>query len=418
MTRPTDVPLRADLDRLMGRLAQLADVGRDPHGGTTRLALSDADRAGRDLVVGWMHDAGLDVTVDEVGNVVGIRPGRIDGPVVMTGSHIDTVRRAGAYDGNLGVLAGIELVERLDEERITTERPIAVAFFTNEEGARFQPDMLGSLAYVGGIDVREALDAPSIDGQRLGDELARIGYAGPHPCPGSAPAAFVELHIEQGPVLERAAVPIGVVTGVQAISWQQVTYTGRARHAGTTPMELRNDAGRAAIDAAHRVHEIAHEVGAPLVATIGSLRLEPDLVNVVPGRASFTVDVRHIDDAVLDAVDGRIADAAQLVAREHGVDLDRRRLARFAAVPFDPRIRSLIEDAARRLGLATTQLVSGAGHDAQMLARVCPTGMVFVPSTGGISHHPDEHTDTDAIAAGFAVLADVVRRLAGDEERA
>ena len=233
--------LRVDGARLMRRLAALGEIGPIEGGGNNRLALTDADKEGRDLVVTWMHDLGLDVGIDEMGNVVGTRAGREPGRPVMTGSHIDTVRTGGRYDGNLGVLAGLEVVEVLEGAGVTTRRPLAVAFFTNEEGSRFQPDMMGSLTYVGGIPLEEALDVAAIDGPTVGDELVRIGYAGPLPCPGPAPAAFIELHIEQGPVLEARDTTIGVVEGVQGISWQELTIVGQSNHAGTTRMEDRQD---------------------------------------------------------------------------------------------------------------------------------------------------------------------------------
>ena len=295
--------LRIDVDRLVGRLDALGEIGavHGPNGerGCARLALTDADRDGRDLVVGWMHDLGLDVHVDAIGNVVGVRAG--DDPTlapVMTGSHIDTVRTGGRFDGNLGVLGGLEVVETLERHGVRTRRPIAVAFFTDEEGARFQPDMLGSLVYVGGMSLEEALDVRAADdGARLGDELARIGYAGPVPCPAaSAPHAFVELHIEQGPVLEDEGVTIGVVTGVQGISWTELTITGQSAHAGTTPMRLRRDPGYVAAEITAGVRAIARQMAGTQVATVGRLEYVPNLVNVVPSRVTMTVDLRNTDE--------------------------------------------------------------------------------------------------------------------------
>ena len=216
--------MHVDADRLLGRLSDLAEIGAIEGGGSARLALTDEDRAGRDLVVSWMEDLGLDIRIDAIGNVVGQRAG-LDQSLapVMCGSHIDTVRTGGRFDGNYGVLAGLEVIETLEREERETQRPLAVAFFTDEEGARFAPDMLGSLVYVGGLSIEAALDTTAVDGARLGDELDRIGYAGPHPCPGLVPHAFVELHIEQGPVLEAEGITIGAVERVQGISWQEIT---------------------------------------------------------------------------------------------------------------------------------------------------------------------------------------------------
>ena len=288
-----------------------------------------------------------------MGNVVGTRAGREPGAPVMTGSHIDTVRTGGRYDGNLGVLAGLEVVEVLEGAGVTTRRPLAVAFFTNEEGSRFQPDMMGSLTYVGGIPLEEALDVAAIDGPTVGDELVRIGYAGPLPCPGPAPAAFVELHIEQGPVLEARDTTIGAVEGVQGISWQELTIVGQSNHAGTTPMSMRRDAGLAAAEIVTYVRRLANEVGGHQVATVGRLDLHPDLVNVIPGRAVLTVDLRNTDAAALADAEAALADFCRELERREGVEIRSRSLARFDPVTFDPDTVLLVEQtagAARLLG--------------------------------------------------------------------
>lgn len=405
--------MRVDADRLLKRVDELAQVGRiEGTEGCARLALTDEDRAGRDLVVTWMHDLGLDVTVDGIGNVVAKLPGRIPGPPVMTGSHIDTVATGGRYDGNLGVLAGLEVLERVIEHGHVPRRPLAVAFFTDEEGARFPPDMLGSLVYVGGMPLEEALDVRAIDGAVLGDELDRIGYRGPAPLPGLSPHAFVELHIEQGPVLESEGVQIGAVTGVQGISWTEISVTGQSNHAGTTPMHLRHDAAYAAARIATFVRELALELGGRQVATVGAIDLEPNLVNVVAGRAVLTVDLRNTEEAVLQQAEARLAAFLDELAAAEGVEVRRRRLARFEPVTFDERVVELVETIAGEHGRTVTRLPSGAGHDAQMLARVCPTAMIFVPSERGISHNPAERTSAADIEAGANVLLQAMLRLA------
>ena len=403
--------MRVDGARLLSRLDALAELGAIDGGGCCRLALTDEDRAGRDLVVTWMHDLGLDVRIDAVGNVIA-QWGDEDRAPVMVGSHIDTVRTGGRYDGNLGVLGGLEVIESVIESGVTTGRPLAVAFFSDEEGSRFPPDMLGSLTYAGGLAVEEVHDIVGIDGARLGDELARIGYLGPHPCPGPAPHAYVELHIEQGPVLEAHGVGIGVVESVQGISWRELTIEGQANHAGTTPMSLRRDAGYVAAEIATFVRRLAVEMGGPQVATVGSLRLHPDLVNVVAGRATMTVDLRHTDESALTEAERRLAAFFPPLAASEGVRITSRSLARFEPVAFDPGVVDLVERTALRLGHSTMRLPSGAGHDAQMLARVCPSGMVFVPSVGGISHNPAEYTAPDDLVAGANVLLQVVLELA------
>ncbi|MGA0238702.1 MAG: Zn-dependent hydrolase [Acidimicrobiales bacterium] len=405
--------LHIDIDRLIERLAALAEIGAIAGTeGCARLALTDEDRAGRDLVVSWMHDLELDVTIDGIGNVVGVMAGSIEGAPVMTGSHIDTVRTGGRYDGNLGVLAGLEVIETLRIANVTPDRPLAVAFFTDEEGARFPPDMLGSLVYVGGMGVEEAHAITGIDGATVGGELDRIGYLGSAPLPGATPHAFVELHVEQGPVLETEGLTIGAVTGVQGISWTEVTVTGQSNHAGTTPMDLRRDPGVVAFKVGSFVHELAHELGAPQVATVGRIEMHPNLVNVVPASATFTIDLRHTDNDVLLEAEGRTSDFLAATAAAENCTIEQRSLARFDPVIFDETVICAVEDVATAQGHTVRRMPSGAGHDAQMLARVCPTGMVFVPSVGGVSHNPAEYTSPEDLEAGANVLLHVMLDLA------
>ena len=410
-------PIRAE--RLLADLEALAAVGDTGDGGNCRLALTDDDAGGRELVVGWMRALGLDVRIDRIGNVVATRAGahRSDDPAealapVMTGSHIDTVRTGGRYDGTLGVLAGLEVVRALDDAGVRTRRPLAVAFFTDEEGSRFAPDMLGSLVYAGGLPLEDALEIVGIDGAVLGDELERIGWAGDAAVPGPAPHAYVELHIEQGPLLEEQGVTIGAVTGVQGISWQELTLTGQSNHAGTTPMRLRRDAGLAAAHVAVAVRHLATDLGGHQVGTVGRIDLHPNLVNVVAARAAMTVDLRNTDEAVLAASERGLRATVDEIAATEGVTAAWRELARFAPVAFDDDVVALVERTAADRGLSVMRMPSGAGHDAQMIARMCPTGMVFVPSRAGISHNPAEYTEPDDLAAGCQVLADVLVELA------
>ena len=412
MTQDDLGDLRIDIDRLVGRLEALGRIGDTGDGGNCRLALTDEDRDGRDMVVRWMRDLGLSVTVDVLGNVVAVYPGEIDGPPVMTGSHIDTVRTGGRYDGNLGVLAGLEVIETLSAAGVRLRRPLAVAFFTDEEGSRFPPDMLGSLTFVGGMSVEEALDVTDSDGVSVGAELDRIGYMGVAPCPAPAPFAFVELHIEQGPVLEQEGITIGAVTGVQGISWVEVNIDGQSNHAGTTPMGMRHDAGYAAARVAVTAREIATDIGGYQVATVGVVDLYPDLVNVVAGRARLCVDMRNIHEQELQQAEREMAAGIEEIAADEGVRISTRSLARFEPVIFDLPVVDLVEATARRLGHSVKRLPSGAGHDAQMLARVCPTGMVFVPSHRGLSHNPGEYTAPADLAAGADVLLQVMIELA------
>jgi len=404
--------LQLDGARLLDSLARLAEIGAIDGGGCARLALTDEDRAGRDLVVGWMKALGLEVRIDAIGNVVGIRAGREALPPVMTGSHIDTVRTGGRYDGNYGVLAGLEVVRTLNEAGIVTRRPIAVAFFTNEEGARFQPDMMGSLVYAGGMGLNEAYAATDGNGASVGDELRRIGYLGSARPGALRPHAFVELHIEQGPILDEEKVRIGVVESVQGISWTEYTVTGVSNHAGTTPMRLRRDAGYLAASVNVFARRLAREMGGHQVATVGAVSLRPNLINVVPNRAVFTLDLRNTDEARLKEAEARVAAHVAEMAREERVDVEAKVLARFEPVIFDAWLVDRVAHHAQALGLSTRRMPSGAGHDAQMMQRLCPTAMIFVPSVAGLSHNVREHTEPADLGAGAQVLLNLLLELA------
>ncbi len=408
-------PRSINADRLLGRLEQLGQIGRDGDGRLTRLAASDTEKAGRDLLAGWITAAGLELTVDRIGNMFGIWRGASEAAPVMVGSHIDTVINAGIYDGCYGVLSGLEVIETLREAGLTPARPIVVAAFTNEEGVRYAPDMLGSLVAAGGLSVEDALATVGTDGTRLGDELERIGYAGPQEPGFLTPHAYVELHIEQGPVLEHEAIALGAVECVQGISWQRVTIDGIANHAGTTPMAMRRDAGQAACRVVNFLRDRVVGSNQPTVATVGCMRFEPDAINVIPSRAIFTVDIRDPDEARLQAEEAALADYLVALATAENVSITVERLARFEPVVFDPGIVALIEQAAATRGLASKRMTSGAGHDAQMMARLCPAAMIFVPSQAGISHNPREFTKPCELVAGANVLLDTVSYLAGFE---
>jgi beta-ureidopropionase / N-carbamoyl-L-amino-acid hydrolase len=401
-----------DGERLLAWLQALGAVGGLPGGGVCRLALTDADKLGRDWTVARMRELDMAVTVDAIGNVVGVYPGLEDRPPVMTGSHIDTVRTGGLYDGNYGVLAGLEVVATLRESGQRTRRPLAVAFFTNEEGARFAPDMMGSLVFQGGLALEEALATRGIDGATVGEELRRIGYAGDAPVGRAQVDSFVELHIEQGPVLDREGVQIGVVEGVQGISWTEFTLHGVSNHAGTTPMHMRNDAGYVAARVTTFARELTRRLGGNQIATVGAITLAPNLVNVIANKALFTVDLRNTDGAVLQAAEQELWEFAERAAAEEGVQCERRMLARFDPVQFDPAVMARVEQAAIAQGLSHRRMPSGAGHDAQMLARMCPTGMIFVPSVKGLSHNVREHTEPADLVAGANVLLQVLTGLA------
>ena len=403
-----------DTAKLLEQLRELGAIGHDAaQGGRTRIALTDEEKTGRDLLVRWMRELDLEVRVDQIGNIFGVLHAEHSGGMaqpLMMGSHIDTVRNAGALDGCYGVLAGLAVVRAYRQAGLRPARAIVVAAFTNEEGVRYQPDMMGSLVYAGGMDVQAALNTVGTDGTRLGDELARIGYAGDMAPGAIVPREYIELHIEQGPVLEAEGKLIGVVESLQGISWQKVTITGVANHAGTTPTRLRHDAGYAAAACVAFLRE--QVVGAApetTLATVGSLRLEPDLINVIPRKATFTVDLRDPGEQRLQTAESRLADFLATLAEREGVTVETEQLVRFEPVVFDTALADRIQAAAQRRGLPHRRMTSGAGHDAQMLARIAPSAMIFVPSRGGISHNPREHTDDDQLALGAQVLLEVVQ---------
>ena len=409
--RSTD--LSADVGRLQNRIKELGRIGAITGGGVCRLSLSAEDRDGRDLVVRWMHDLGLVIQIDGIGNVIGTRTGILDSPPVIIGSHIDSVATGGLYDGALGVLAGLEAIQTLNDADLKTQYPIAVGFFTNEEGVRFTPDMMGSAVHQGSLSLETALETVDTDGQTVGAELSRIGYAGDIPVNNMIPRAFLELHIEQGPVLENTNTTIGAVTGVQGISWTEFELRGVSNHAGTTPMHLRHDAGYVAAAIAVEARAIATDLGANQVATVGVSELTPNLINVIANRARVIVDLRNSSDTKLTLAETRLIDFATDTVAAEGVTLEKRSLARFSPVEFDTMIIDMVEKAAAASDYTYCRLPSGAGHDAQMFAPNCPTGMIFIPSKHGISHNINEFSSEQDIAAGMDVLMKVLLELSG-----
>jgi N-carbamoyl-L-amino-acid hydrolase len=395
----------------------LGQIGRDAEGKLIRLAASSAEKNARDHLVELFRQAELQVAVDQIGNIFGIWPadGQTANPVLL-GSHIDTVIDAGIYDGSYGVLAGLEIIESLKAANFIPHRPVAVVAFTNEEGVRYMPDMMGSLVFAGGFSIEEALATVGTDGSILGEALKQIGYAGsPLPELGN-PFAYIELHIEQGPVLEGAGITIGAVQNLQGISWQQITIEGVANHAGTTPMAMRRDAGYVAARINTFLHDWATGSETPTVATVGSIRFEPNAINVIPSRATFTVDLRDPGEERLKLIENDLSDFLKALEKTEQVAISTKRLARFEPVVFDRQIVELVEQAASKRGLSSIRMTSGAGHDAQMVARLCPAAMIFVPSHGGVSHSPREYTPAADLIAGANVLLDVVVKLCGREQ--
>lgn len=404
--------LRINSDRLQTYLTELAQIGALEGGGVCRLAFSPEDKAGRDYVEAQMRALGLEVNIDPLGNILGLRDGEEEGLPVVTGSHVDTVRTGGCYDGSLGVLAGLEVIATLNDAGITTKRPLAVVAFVNEEGARFTPDMMGSFFHRGHLPIEEAYAIVGIDGTTIGENLKALDYAGTDTLPDFH--RFVELHIEQGPILEQEELTIGVVTAVQGISWFELTIHGQANHAGTTPTHLRHDAGYVAGSIAQGVRRIALDLGERQRATVGSITLFPNLTNVIASKAVVKVDLRNPDNDQLQEAEARLHQLATELGEEEGVEITNRSLARIDPVTFDPAVIDAIDQSAQQLGYLRKHMISGAGHDAQIMGPACPTAMIFIPSKNGISHNTTEYSTPEDIEAGVNVLLHTLLRLADE----
>jgi N-carbamoyl-L-amino-acid hydrolase len=412
--------VRIDRDRLWATLMELREIGAyddEATGlrGVRRLALTDADAEARRRCVQWMTETGLEVRVDRIGNVYATRPGRDRSlPCVLMGSHIDTVATGGAFDGTLGVLGGIEVLRTFDDAGIETLRDVEVGFFTEEEGVRFGTDMLGSAVTAGRIPLDHAHKLTDSDGRTVKDELVRIGFDGPEDELRPVPYAYLECHIEQGPILADAGVDVGIVEGVQSISWQRLTVRGEAAHAGTTPIASRHDAGLVAASVVVELRRMCDSGDfGQLRATVGNFDLGEGQTNVIPREATITVDLRNPDDDLMTAAEQHLAAYVDRLAATHGVDVVRERMAKTAVVPFDAGIQEVLATTADDLGLPYVRAMSGAGHDAQEIAATCPTAMVFVAGEhGGISHTPREYSNPVACGNGIDVLANAVLRLA------
>jgi N-carbamoyl-L-amino-acid hydrolase len=414
--------LSIDSDRLSRSIADLAKIGAytdEATGlvGVNRLALTDADADGRRLVKRWFEEAGLTVRVDRIGNVIGRRKGKSDDLApVMSGSHIDSVPTGGAFDGVLGVLGALEVVRTLNAKAVDTTRPIEIGFFTDEEGARFGTDMLGSAVAVGRLSLAHALALSDKDGKTVGGELERIGFAGgADPRIHQPPHAYVECHIEQGPILRAANMELGVVTGVQAISWHEVSIRGKSAHAGTTPMGLRKDAGYAAALLNVRLHEMAASLkyGKEMRVTMGRVDPHPNRVNIVPGSVTCTVDLRNPEDEAMAAAERDVIAAYAEIEKTVGVEIKWRQTAKTPRIRFSKDVQAVIARKMEGRHHSFQHILSGAGHDAQELAALCPAAMIFVPGEyDGISHNPREYSTPEACARGVNVLLETILELA------
>jgi len=406
--------IRVDGNRLWNSLMELARIGATDKGGVCRLALSDLDRQGRDLVCAWARELGCSVRVDAIGNIFMRRPGlRDDLPAVMTGSHIDTQPTGGKFDGNYGVLAGIEVLRTLHERGIATEAPLEVVVWTNEEGSRFVPVMMGSGVYAGAFTLEHALAARDRDGVSVDQALRAIGYAGPEPARPGDVSAYFEAHIEQGPILEDRGITIGAVQGALGQRWYDVAITGQEAHAGPTPMELRRDALLTASRLVLEVNRIALEHAPHGRGTVGCIDSFPNSRNVIPGRVALTVDLRAADDATLDSMAAAFARVCEELAEPGRFQVESQEVVYFPPQPFEPRLVQAIRDGARTLGLDSLDVISGAGHDAVYMARVAPTAMIFVPCKDGISHNEIEDAQPEHLEAGCNVLLHAMLRCCG-----
>ena len=415
MKTQTDIAaIRIDGARLWASLMELAQIGATPKGGVCRLTLTDLDRQGRDLVCKWARDAGMTVTIDKIGNGFMRRPGRNNklAPVV-TGSHIDTQPTGGKFDGNYGVLAGLEVVRTLNDAGVETEAPIEVAWWTNEEGSRFVPVMMGSGAFAKAFTLEHAYAATDTEGKTVKGELERIGYLGTEE-PGAHPiGCYFETHIEQGPVLEDNDKTIGVVTGVLGVRWYDCVVTGMEAHAGPTPMALRKDALQVATKLMQEVVACAHRHPPHGRGTVGMVQVFPNSRNVIPGNVKFSIDLRNASEALCDAMDADIRGVAAKLAAESGLPIDVKLVTSFPATQFHANCVDAVARATQKLGYSHMNAVSGAGHDAVYMAKLAPAGMIFIPCKDGISHNEIEDAKPEHITAGCNVLLHAMLERAG-----
>ena len=406
--------LRINGTRLWASLMELAQIGATDKGGVCRLALTELDKQGRDLVTRWAREAGMTVTIDQIGNGFMRRPGRNNSlPPIMTGSHIDTQPTGGKFDGNYGVLAGLEVVRTLNDHGIETEAPIEVAFWTNEEGSRFVPVMMGSGVFARAFTLEHAYAATDTEGKTVKGELERIGYIGSQVPGDHAIGAYFETHIEQGPVLEDHGITIGVVTGVLGIRWYDCVVTGMEAHAGPTPMALRKDALQVATQLMQEVVACAHRHPPHGRGTVGMVQVHPNSRNVIPGRVKFSIDLRNATDALCEAMDADIRAVAARLSEDSGLPIEITPVSAYPAQPFHADCIAAVQKAADALGFSSMPVVSGAGHDAVYMARLAPAGMIFIPCKDGISHNEIEDAKPEHIEAGCNVLLQAMLARAG-----
>lgn len=406
--------LRINGERLWQSLMDLAQIGATPKGGCCRLTLTDLDKQGRDLVISWGKAAGLSVEIDQIGNVFMRRPGRNNAlPPIVAGSHIDTQPTGGKFDGNFGVLSALEVIRTLNDNAIETEAPVEMVFWTNEEGSRFVPVMMGSGVFAGIFPLEVAYAATDTEGKTVEEELLRIGYAG-EARPGQHPiGAYFEAHIEQGPILEDQDIAIGVVQAVLGIRWYDCIVTGMESHAGPTPMAMRQDALQVSTRIMQEVIAIANAFAPHGRGTVGMVQVHPNSRNVVPGSVKFSIDFRNMTDAAVDEMDAALKTFIQQLAGETGLNIELKLVSHYPAAPFHPECKEAVRRAAQQLGYSHMDIVSGAGHDAVYMSMLAPTGMIFIPCKDGISHNEIEYSSPEQVAAGANVLLHAMLESAG-----
>jgi len=405
--------LKINIDRLMRTIGESANIGKLSRGGICRLALTDEDKEMRNLYIQWLKDIGLEVRVDDYGNIYGRKEGKNpDAAPILIGSHLDTQPEGGRYDGILGVLAGLEVLAAMNESGTQTERPIELINFTNEEGARFEPPILGAGGLAGHFDKDFVYSRKDREGKTFLDELNRIGYCGKESNRVQKSHCYLELHIEQGPVLEHKGLDIGVVTGIQGMDWLEVKITGQPDHAGPTPMSMRKDALYAASKLIQLIRETIVEQNEEATATVGLMAIQPNSINYVPGEVVFSIDVRHSDDAVKEHLIQVIIEKISIAAVKEQVSIETKKIWETSASHFSDDLVALISETATELGYTHQKMISGAGHDSKYMNEIAPTAMIFVPSVDGKSHCQEEFTSQEAIEKGANLLLHTVCKLA------
>ncbi|MFC4438504.1 MULTISPECIES: Zn-dependent hydrolase [Natrialbaceae] len=403
-----------DEGRFRETFERYADIGRTENGGIHRLALTETDGRVRDQFVSDLEALGLDVRIDEVGNIFGRREGtEPDAAPVVVGSHLDSQPYGGRFDGQLGVLTALETVRTFVDEGVDHRRPIEVVNWTNEEGSRFKPALMGSGTFTGEFDVDETLERTDDDGTSVEEALEEIGYRGEVPCrPGEDVHSYLELHVEQGPVLEERDVAVGVVEGILGMVWLDATIRGEADHAGPSPMHTRQDALVAATDVVQAVRRLSNRIADDVVTTVGELDVSPNSINVIPSTVSFTVDARSYDDDVVAELAERIEREIDQACRREGTTYDLEEIWRIPHTEFSPTVRDTAFEAASATDTSTREMVGGAGHDASYLNDITDAGLLFVPSVDGKTHNEAEYTEWSDAVAGATVFAETTRRLA------